>query len=149
AGLFLGMSVAENIVVAGLASGPLWVNYRRHKEAADAYRRQLRIACRDVAQPVGELSGGNQQKVVLARWLRVGPRILLIDEPTRGIDVGARAEVYDLLRDLAGRGTAVVIISSDPSEILEVADRVLVLRQGRVAGELLRAEASEERIMQM
>jgi ribose transport system ATP-binding protein len=95
------------------------------------------------------LSGGNQQKVVLGKWLLTRPRVLLLDEPTRGVDVGAKAEIYKLVRALADDGHAVLMASSDLPEIVRLADRVLVLREGRLAGELTRAEASEHAILQL
>jgi rhamnose transport system ATP-binding protein len=93
------------------------------------------------------LSGGNQQKVVLAKWLATEPRVLIVDEPTRGIDVGTKAEVHRLLSDLASRGLAVVMVSSDLPEVIGMADRVLVMREGRLVTEIARADATEEAIM--
>jgi inositol transport system ATP-binding protein len=98
---------------------------------------------------VGNLSGGNQQKVVLARWLALEPRILIVDEPTRGIDVAAKAEVHQLLDRMARSGIAIIAISSELPEVLAIADRIMVMRQGRVVGEVARAAASEEGLMQM
>jgi len=98
---------------------------------------------------VRNLSGGNQQKVVLARWLALGPKILIVDEPTRGIDVAAKAEVHQLLGELAGAGIAILAVSSELPEILAIADRILTMREGRITGELPRAAASQERLMQM
>ena len=95
------------------------------------------------------LSGGNQQKVVLARWLALEPRILIVDEPTRGIDIGAKAEVHQHLESMAKAGMAIIAISSELAEVQAIADRILVMRNGRLAGSLMRAEASEERLMQM
>ena len=95
------------------------------------------------------LSGGNQQKVVLGKWLALEPRVLMLDEPTRGIDVGAKQEVYELMDQLARRGVAILFVSSEMEEILGVSDRVLVLHEGRVAGELGRGELDEERVMQL
>jgi ribose transport system ATP-binding protein len=95
------------------------------------------------------LSGGNQQKVVLAKWLLANPKILIVDEPTRGIDVGAKSEVHTLLRELSSQGTAVIVISSDLLEVLAVADRVLVMREGRISGELRGREATEEKVMRL
>ena len=93
------------------------------------------------------LSGGNQQKVVLAKWLATEPRVLILDEPTRGIDVGAKAEVHRMIGDLAGKGSAIVLISSELPEVLGMSDRIVVLREGRVAAELDRDGATSERIM--
>ena len=97
---------------------------------------------------VTNLSGGNQQKCILARWLLVEPKVLLLDEPTRGIDVGAKAEIYQLIRGLASHGRAIVMTSSELSELLAVADRIIVLCEGRIAADIPRAQASEEAIMQ-
>jgi inositol transport system ATP-binding protein len=96
---------------------------------------------------VRNLSGGNQQKVVLARWLALRPKVLIVDEPTRGIDIGAKVEVHNLLFQMAASGIAIVVISSELSEILALSDRVLLMRAGRVTGELARSEASQEKLM--
>jgi ribose transport system ATP-binding protein len=95
------------------------------------------------------LSGGNQQKVVLAKWLALEPKVLIFDEPTRGIDVGAKAEIYELMRDLAESGVAIIMISSDMDEVLQISDRVAVMHEGRVTGILSRDECSEENIMRL
>src|SRR5262249_13524914 len=138
-GLFLDMSVEDNIApVAAARFGSWWYSGRRQREAAEELCRTLRVVCRGPAELVRNLSGGNQQKVVLARWLLAGRRVLIVDEPTRGVDVGAKAEIHDLLYGLARAGAAVVVISSDLPEVLAVSDRVLVLRAGRITGELAR-----------
>jgi ribose transport system ATP-binding protein len=98
---------------------------------------------------VANLSGGNQQKVVLARWLALSPRVLIFDEPTRGIDVGAKAEIYSLIRDLAVRGVAIIAISSDMEEILGISDRIAVMHEGRLRGILNRPDFSEEAVMRL
>lgn len=150
AGLFLDMSIAQNIAAANLARfGRFVTSQRRLTAAAEEYRQQLRIACYDVRQSVRTLSGGNQQKVLLAKWLLVQPRVLFVDEPTRGVDVGAKFEVHRLLVELAERGAAIVLISSDLPEVLALADRIVVMSQGRVAGELDRATATEESIIHL
>ena len=100
-----------------------------------------------MAQKAKELSGGNQQKVVLAKWLETNPRILILDEPTRGIDVGTKAAVHQLMSDLANQGVAILMISSELPEILGMSDRILVMREGRITGEFTRAEATQEKIM--
>jgi ABC-type sugar transport system ATPase subunit len=148
AGLFLEMSVAENIAATRLGYfGPWWMDTGRLNAVARDYLYRLRIAAPDVKKIVRQLSGGNQQKVALSKWLLRDPKVLIMDEPTRGIDVGAKAEVHDLLRELARKGKAVILISSDLAEVLAVADRILVMREGRISGELSRHEATEERIM--
>ena len=110
---------------------------------------RLRVVCRGPDEPVGRLSGGNQQKVALAKWLRASPVVLIVDEPTRGVDVGAKAEIHQLLFRLAAEGTAVVVISSDLPEVLAVADRILVMREGRLVGELGRDQATEDKVMEL
>ena len=109
----------------------------------------LSIRTPSQAQRVMNLSGGNQQKVVLAKWLAREPRVLIVDEPTRGIDIGAKAEVHALLRELADAGVAIMMISSELPEILRMSDRIVVMREGSIAGELGRDSATQERIMEM
>jgi ABC-type sugar transport system ATPase subunit len=109
--------------------------------------RELRIRTPSLEQAVLHLSGGNQQKVVLAKWLACGVDILILDEPTRGIDVGAKQEIYQLMNRLAAQGVGIVLISSELPEIVALSDRVLVMRAGRVAAELDRAEATQARIL--
>ena len=149
-GLFLDMSLRRNVSAARLDRFGGWF-FRDGEESAVAqeFRDKLRIVCRDVDQDTGHLSGGNQQKVLLARWLLVNPRVLIVDEPTRGVDVGAKAEVHQLLRNFARQGHAVIVISSDLPEVMTISDRVYVMRAGRVAGELRRDEATEEALMQL
>ena len=105
------------------------------------------IRARGPEQIVGKLSGGNQQKVVLGKWLATRPRLLIMDEPTRGIDVGAKAEIHRLMSELAAQGLAVLMISSELPEVLGMSDRILVMHEGRISGEVPRAEANQERIM--
>jgi ABC-type sugar transport system ATPase subunit len=148
-GVDLHGTVTDNIAVASLRdlSTAGWMSARK---ALDLARRSIAafgIRAHSPAQPVGQLSGGNQQKVVLAKVLARSPRVLLIDEPTRGIDVGARAEIYRLLRELASAGTAIVLVSSDLPELIGLADRVLVVRGGRVVSELAAAAADEETVL--
>jgi ABC-type sugar transport system ATPase subunit len=150
AGLFPEMSIAQNIVAAKLdAFGSWWFDDRRGNGVAEEYRRRLRLATPTVSQVVRNLSGGNQQKVVLAKWLLVNPKVLIVDEPTRGIDVGAKTEVHALLREVARNGAAVIVISSDLPEVLAVADRIIVMREGRIAGALKGASASEEAVLRL
>jgi ribose transport system ATP-binding protein len=148
AGLFLEMSIANNTAAARLnAFGSWWMDDRKRDTVAAGYCRRLNIAAQNVQAAVQNLSGGNQQKVVLSKWLLLQPKVLIVDEPTRGIDVGAKAEVHRLLYDLARQGTSVILISSDLPEILALADRVLVMRLGQIAGELTRQNATEEKIL--
>ena len=111
--------------------------------------RWLAVRTTDAEKTVGLLSGGNQQKVVLAKWLARSPKLLILDEPTRGVDVGAKADIYALMDQLAGQGTAILMISSDLEEIMGVSDRVLVMHEQRLAGELPREQLSEQAIMHM
>jgi ABC-type sugar transport system ATPase subunit len=150
AGLFPEMSIAHNVAAAALGQFGSWrIDGRAYRAAVEEYRLRLRIACPGVDEPVRNLSGGNQQKVILARWLLARPRILIVDEPTRGVDVGAKQEIHDLLREQARRGTAVIVISSDLPEVLTLADRIVVLREGRVAGTLAGPAATEEQVMRL
>ena len=148
-GLFLNMAVRENINMSNLGqvSNLGFVNRRQASEMAQEYVEKLDIRTPSVRQQVGNLSGGNQQKVVIARWLTLAPRVLILDEPTRGVDVGAKAEIHGLMRQLAAEGVAVLMISSELPEILGVSDRVLVMHEGRVTGEFSREEATQDRIM--
>ena len=149
-GLFLDMSIAENVVAAKLKKFGTWWFHRERQSAVSAdLQKSLRIVCRGIDQPVQSLSGGNQQKVVLAKWLLAHPEVLIADEPTRGVDVGAKAEVHNLLYQLSRKGAAVMVISSDLPEILAVSDRIYVMRQGRITGELARADATEENVMRL
>ncbi len=150
AGLFLEMSVAANVTAASLHRfGRWWLNDKAMEQQTMAVASRMRLTADTRGRRVQELSGGNQQKVILARWLLVHPPILIVDEPTRGIDVGAKQEVHQLLRELADEGTAVILISSELPEILAVADRILVMREGRLAGKVPRADATEEGIMHL
>jgi rhamnose transport system ATP-binding protein len=148
-GLVLEASIERNVTATGLrglARGGLLFGGVERRFAADwTGRLQTRFA--SLADPVGRLSGGNQQKVVLAKWLSTDPAVLIVDEPTRGIDVGTKAEVHRLLSDLAARGVAVLMVSSDLPEVLGMADRVLVMREGRLVAELARADATDEAVM--
>jgi inositol transport system ATP-binding protein len=120
---------------------------RQIDEACQAQRKALAIKTPSLHQLIKMLSGGNQQKVLVSRWLLTTPEILMIDEPTRGIDVGAKAEIHRLISELAGQGKAILMVSSEMPEILGMSDRVLVMCEGRLTGEFSRAEATQERIM--
>jgi ABC-type sugar transport system ATPase subunit len=150
-GIVLQMSVGENISLTSLDEiarlGVLNLEAEHHRVAEMVEKLRIRAASLD--QEAMNLSGGNQQKVVLAKWLAAGCRALLFDEPTRGIDVGAKAEIYELIGDLVERGVAVVLISSEMPELLGLADRVAVMHDGAVQGILDRSEASQERIMEL
>jgi ABC-type sugar transport system ATPase subunit len=147
-GLFLEMSIAANVTAAKLdAFGTWWLSGREQRKTAERFRQSLRIASSEVTQPVQSLSGGNQQKVVLAKWLLLDPKVLIVDEPTRGIDIGAKAEVHHLLYQHSRKGSSVIVISSDLPEILDISDRIYVMREGSITAELSRAEATEEKVM--
>ncbi len=149
-GLFLQMSVRDNITMAvlgQLTSGQV-TSTARETELATNYIKALSIKAASQHQIALNLSGGTQQKVVLSKWLATKPRVLIFDEPTRGIDVGAKVEIYRMISDLAGQGVAVLMVSSELPEILGMSDRILVIGGGRVRGILSRAEASEEKIME-
>ena len=150
-GLVLEMTVRENITLAGLSryARAGLVRRRPERAAAGDLVRLLGVRTPDVEREVRYLSGGNQQKVVLAKWLALRPRVLLLDEPTRGIDVVAKEEIYRLMEDLAASGIAILMISSEMQEVLGMSDRVLVMHQGRLAGELARDELSEEAVMRL
>ncbi|WP_186065427.1 sugar ABC transporter ATP-binding protein [Burkholderia gladioli] len=148
-GLVAGMSIRENFSLTHLESYSPWQFVRHAKEARRCreFVRELGVKTPSIEQKVVNLSGGNQQKVVLAKWLARRPRLLIVDEPTRGIDIGAKAEVHALLARLAEQGVAIIAISSDLQEVLAISDRILVVREGRVTGDFARDEASQERVM--
>ena len=151
-GVAMAESITANITLPRLDdyTGRLGlIDTNREGADADRFRGTLNIKAEELSAAVGTLSGGNQQKVMLAKWLNTNPRILIVDEPTRGIDVGAKAEVHRILRGLASKGVAVIIISSDLPEVLSLADRVLVMREGHFVGEFSGDEATEETVMQV
>ena len=150
-GLILHDPVRQNISLASLdefVSRGL-VDRARERESAQRWVGELRIKTPTTEEPVRNLSGGNQQKAVLARWLLARSRVLIFDEPTRGVDVGAKAEIYQLMRRLAGEGAGIIMISSELPEAIGMCDRLLVMREGRVAGELARADATPERVARL
>ena len=150
-GLVTPMTIRENITLPALdrySAGGL-IKFGRELSESKRLSAELRVKCSSVEQKVMTLSGGNQQKVVLAKWMALDPRLLIFDEPTRGIDVGAKAEIYDLMRTLAEKGVAVMMISSDMEEVLGESQRVIVMHEGSIAGHLDRAECSEEAIMNL
>jgi ABC-type sugar transport system ATPase subunit len=150
-GLVLGLSVADNLALSslgrmsrmGIVDGP------RVEQTALSRLRDLSIKVPGLGAEVATLSGGNQQKVVIGKWLELAPRVLLLDEPTRGVDVGAKAEIYALIEELTARGHAVVLASSDLPEVCRLAHRVLVLREGKLAGELAGSDVTQLAIMQL
>ena len=150
-GLVLGLSVADNLALSSLArmSRLGVVDGARVEHAALSRLRDLSIKVPGLGAEVATLSGGNQQKVVIGKWLELAPRVLLLDEPTRGVDVGAKAEIYALVEELTSRGHAVVLASSDLPEVVRLADRVLVLREGKLAGTLAGEDITQLAIMQL
>ena len=149
-GCLLTLSVLDNLEIAALTHGFVRLGFVRGaavREACTAISRQLRVKTPDLGEPIANLSGGNQQKVLIGRWLLTGPRILILDEPTRGIDVAAKAEIHQLIAQLAAQGAAVLMISSELPEILGMSHRVMVMHEGRVTGILEREQADQEKIM--
>ena len=148
-GLILDEPVLRNISLANLA-GVAWrsvLDKRREAQVAEGYRKQLAIRTPGVQQKVVNLSGGNQQKVVLSKWLFTNPDLLILDEPTRGIDVGAKFEIYSIMNELVESGRAILMISSEMPELLGMCDRIYVMNEGRIVGELAKNDASQEKIM--
>jgi ribose transport system ATP-binding protein len=150
-GLIVGMCVRENVTLPNLRRfAPFnFIRRNRERKAADEQIAALKIKTPGAETLVMNLSGGNQQKVVLGKWLAMNPRVMILDEPTRGIDVGAKAEIYRLMRALAEQGTVILMISSDMEEVLHVSDRVAVMHEGEIAGVLERPDCTEENIMQL
>ncbi len=148
-GLILGEDIRKNVTLANLGgvSSCAVIDDMRELAVADGYRGRMRIRCSSVYQESGNLSGGNQQKVVLSKWLFSDPEVLILDEPTRGIDVGAKYEIYQIINALADAGKGVVVISSEMPELLGLCDRICVMNEGSFVGEFSRAEASQEKIM--
>jgi len=148
-GLFLNMAVDQNVTITALGGLERlgFIDFGRMRQLAQSYVERLDIRTPGLGQQVRNLSGGNQQKIVIAKWLTLHPKVLILDEATHGIDVGAKAEIHELMRALARDGVAILMISSELPEILAVSDRIVVMREGRVVGELSRAEASQDQIM--
>lgn len=148
-GLFMGMSVSQNLTLAALVSRfkGVFVSETEERKLVSDYIKKLDIDMPSPTKPVNMLSGGNQQKVVISKWLATNPKILFLDEPTRGIDVNAKREVYELINVLAGEGKGIVLVSSELPEILTLSDRVLVLADGTITGDMDRSEATKEKIM--
>lgn len=148
-GLILGMSIKDNMLISKLGqlkSG--WLNRRVLKQITGSYISDLGISLRNEEQAVKELSGGNQQKVVIAKWLAMTPDILILDEPTRGIDIGAKSEIYALMRKLTESGKSIIMISSEIAEVMQVSDRIIVMHEGNISGEITAEEVTKNNIMQ-
>ena len=150
-GLVLEEPILRNITLANLfgVSKNGILDKRRETQVAERFRKAMAIRTPGVFEKTVNLSGGNQQKVVLSKWLFTDPQVLILDEPTRGIDVGAKFEIYSIMNQLADEGRGVVMISSEMPELLGMCDRIYVMNEGRIVGELARSEASQERIMAM
>jgi ribose transport system ATP-binding protein len=148
-GVLLDLPISENIALPNLrAHAKRWlVSRRMEAETAETQRRHLAIKVDKLSTPARSLSGGNQQKVVLAKWLAMTPRVMIFDEPTRGIDIGAKAEIYRLMRGLADAGVAILMISSDMEEVIGASDRIAVMHEGQISGFLDRADFSEENVL--
>jgi rhamnose transport system ATP-binding protein len=149
AGIFRSLSVEENITAAipGRIAPRGVIRHGIERALAAEFVGRLRIRLASIRQPIGELSGGNQQKAILSRWLLTDPRVLILDEPTRGIDLGVKAEFYEMIGELAADGRAILLISSEMPELLALCDRILVMSEGHLTADIPRAEASEEAIM--
>jgi putative multiple sugar transport system ATP-binding protein len=150
-GLNLIGDIKENMTIAArpkFFSKHGVINGNDEIVAAEDYRKRINVKANSIEQVVGSLSGGNQQKVVLAKWMLTQPDVLILDEPTRGIDVGAKYEIYCVINDLAKAGKAVIVISSEMPEIIGTCDRTYVINEGEIAGELTREELTQEKIMQ-
>ncbi|MCB1379984.1 MAG: sugar ABC transporter ATP-binding protein, partial [Alphaproteobacteria bacterium] len=148
--LFLAQAIRNNMSIAALdriSTSGVFISSSKEAALVEEFRKLLNIRMASPDQAVGNLSGGNQQKVVLARWLALRPKVLIVDEPTRGIDVGAKVEVHNLLFEMAASGIAIIVISSELPEVLALADRIVTMREGRVTGEVLRADATQEKLM--
>ena len=150
-GVILEMPVSANATLAilrGISRGGL-LDFAKERQIAAGYVERFGIKTPSLDTAVGNLSGGNQQKVALARWLATNPSIIILDEPTQGVDVGAKAEIHRLMGELAQRGLAIILISSELPEVLGMSDRIAVMHGGKIAGLLARAEATQEKILEM
>src|SRR5262249_38751992 len=147
-GAHLGLPIVQNVTLPRLDDIGGWLPSRRAQELALARRfcERLELKAANFAQPVGDLSGGNQQKVVLAKWLATEPKVIVIDEPTKGIDIGSKAAVHQFIGELVLQGLAVIMVSSELPEVLGMADRIVVMHQGRIRREFARADATTERV---
>ena len=150
-GLFLDFSIVKNITLPDLYrfATALLLDGRREHDAAETQSVRLAIKAPNVDTLAGALSGGNQQKIVLGKWLSMRPKVMIFDEPTRGIDVGAKNEIYTIMRELADAGVAILMISSDLEEVIGVSDRVIVMHEGSLSGRLDREAFSEHNVMML
>jgi inositol transport system ATP-binding protein len=150
-GLYLNLSVRDNITMPSLRNNlrAVFLRHRALRKLCDDAVGTLRIKTPSLEQLVMYLSGGNQQKVLVSRWLATSPALLILDEPTRGIDVATKSEIYKIMSNLAREGKAIILISSEMPEILAMSDRIMVMHEGRKVGEISRAEATQEKILHM
>jgi ABC-type sugar transport system ATPase subunit len=149
-GLFFNLNLRHNLLLpARTIDGTTIIRGRRERQDAERLLKEWRVKAASIDVPPDALSGGNQQKVVLAKWLATNPKILLLDEPTKGVDVGAKFEIHEIIRRQAAAGLACLVVSSDLPEILAIADRIVVMREGRIQGELPAQGATEESVMQL
>jgi len=150
-GALLGLSIQENInmPIYHRLSKAAVIDYKKAKSIAQKYREEISIKTPSLEQKVKNLSGGNQQKVILAKWLAAESELLIFDEPTRGIDVGAKQEIYTLINQLVEQGKAILMISSEMEELMGMSDRIVILAEGSVSGEIQREEFNQELIMQL
>jgi ABC-type sugar transport system ATPase subunit len=150
-GLILSRTVKDNINITKLSAINSYgfVKQKKEEEIANKYCKNLRIRTPNTKEIVKNLSGGNQQKIVISKWLAINPKILILDDPTRGIDVGAKKEIYSLINQLVKEKIGIILISSELPEIINISDRILVMREGRITGEFTRKEATQEKIMEL
>lgn len=149
--LIMEKTIRENIsqIILKKISRLFLIDKKKEQNVAEVFKEQMTIRTPSIEKKVKELSGGNQQKVVLSRWLSLDPKIIILDEPTRGIDVGAKSEIYNIINDLKSKGVGIIVISSELPEVISVSDRVVVMRKGAIAGVLDRDEASEEKVIEL
>lgn len=150
-GVFLEKPIEWNITLVNIRQycRSIFRSKGKERKAAEAYRERLRIKTPNLHLPAGSLSGGNQQKVAIAKMLSGNPDILIFDEPTKGVDIGAKKEIYQLMLDLTRQGKSILMISSDMGELLGVSERILVLHEGKIAGEVLKQDATQSRILEL
>lgn len=148
-GLFLPHSVKDNMIAASLEkyTKGMFMNEGKIRNECNKQRELLGVKTPDINQKVKNLSGGNQQKVLIAKWLLTDAEVIILDEPTRGVDVGAKSEIHALMGKLVEEGKAVIMISSEMPEVLGMSDRIIVMHEGKISGELSRAEANQDKIM--
>ena len=148
-GIFAGLSVMENINAVSykaLKSGKL-IQKKKEQQSAQDYVEKMKIRTTSIHKLIGQLSGGNQQKAILSRWIRMQPQILMLDEPTHGIDIGAKEDIYYFIQELAQSGTTIILVSSEMQELIRLSDRVIIMREGQIQGSLDKQELSQENIM--